>query len=72
MGIEINHKPSRSAYSGRKRGINMKFTKYNNPSKRRPRKRLNKSEADIIAVKNMLIDKRLGYEVPVSVYDEKR
>ena len=50
----------------------MKFTKYNNPSKKRARKRLNKSEADIIAVKNMLIDKRLGYEVPVTVYEEKR
>ena len=46
----------------------MKFTKYNNPAKKR--KRVNKSYTDrcIDQLTGMLIDKKLGYEAPVSIY----
>ena len=46
----------------------MKFTKYNNPAKKR--KRVNKSYTDrcIDQLIGMLIDKKLGYETPVSIY----
>ena len=47
----------------------MRFTKYNNPNKRRSRKRLDRTEADIIATKNMLDDRRKGIEMPIEFYE---
>lgn len=47
----------------------MKFSKYNNPNKRRARKRLSKTDADIIATKNMLDDRRNGIEMPLDFYE---
>ena len=47
----------------------MRFTKYNNPNKRRARKRLSKTDADIIATKNMLDDRRKGIEGPIEFYE---
>lgn len=47
----------------------MKFTKYNNPNKRRARKRLSKTDADILATKNMLDDRRNGIEMPLDFYE---
>lgn len=47
----------------------MRFSKYNNPSKRRSRKRLDRTEADIIATKNMLDDRRKGIEMPIEFYE---
>ena len=49
---------------------NMRFSKYNNPSKRRPRKRLSKTDADIISTKNMLDDRRNGIDCPIEFYEE--
>lgn len=49
----------------------MKFTKYNNPNKRRPRKRLSKTDADIIATKNMLDDRSKGIDCPIEFYEEQ-
>ena len=46
----------------------MRFSKYNNPNKRRARKRLDKSEADIIATKNILDDRRNGIDCPIEFY----
>ena len=42
----------------------MRFSKYN-PNKRRARKRLSKTDADIIATKNMLDDRRNGIDCPI-------
>lgn len=47
----------------------MRFSKYNNPNKRRARKRLSKTDADIIATKNMLDDRRNGIEGPIEFYE---
>ena len=47
----------------------MKFTKYNNPAKKRRRVKKSYTDRRIDQLTGMLIDKRLGYEVPVSVYD---
>ena len=47
----------------------MRFSKYNNPNKRRKRKRLTKTEADIVATKNMLDYRRKGIELPVDFYE---
>lgn len=46
-----------------------KFTKYNNPSKKRV-KRKTKEDIEIDAIKNWLIDSRLGYNVDLDVYVE--
>ncbi len=48
---------------------NMRFSKYNNPNKRRARKRLSKTDADIMATKNMLDDRRKGIEMPIDFYE---
>lgn len=47
----------------------MRFSKYNNPNKRRARKRMSKTEADILATKNMLDDRRNGIEMPLDFYE---
>jgi hypothetical protein len=46
-----------------------KFTKNNNPSKRRTHKRYSRTEADIIASKRAFDDKMRGVELPASFYD---
>ena len=48
-----------------------KFTRYNNPNKRK--KRVNKSYTDICTdvLTEMLIDQSLGYEIPVEYYVNK-
>lgn len=48
-----------------------KFTKYNNPNKRKPRRRLSRTDADIIATKNMIDDRSAGIELPLSYYDDQ-
>lgn len=47
----------------------MRFSKYNNPNKRRARKRLDKTEADILATKNMLDDRMNGIDCPIEFYE---
>ena len=47
----------------------MKFSKYNNPNKRRAGKRLSKIDADILATKNMLDDRRNGIDCPIDFYE---
>ena len=46
----------------------MRFSEYN-PNKRRKRKRLTKTDADIIATKNMLDDRRNGIDCPIEFYE---
>ena len=48
----------------------MKFSKYNNPSRRRPKRKLSRADADIIASKQMFDDRCRGIEMPLKVYDE--
>lgn len=48
----------------------MKFSKYNNPSKKRNHKRMSRTDADITATKAMIIDKWNGYDLPLTYYDE--
>ena len=49
----------------------MVWTKYNNPSKKRKLKRkTDRTEADILAGKQMIIDNKLGYEIIEKTYDE--
>lgn len=49
----------------------MTWTKYNNPSrKRKPRRKMNRTDADILAGKQMLDDKERGVEMPLKHYDE--
>lgn len=49
----------------------MKFTKYNNPSKKRYKRKLSRTDADIIAARNMLDDLGRGINLPLSYYDEQ-
>ncbi len=48
----------------------MRFSKYNNPSKRRPKQKLSRADADIIASKQMFDDRCKGIEMPLKTYDE--
>lgn len=47
----------------------MRFSKYNNPSKRRNHRKMSRTDADIFAAKNMLNDRARGVELPLSFYD---
>jgi hypothetical protein len=48
----------------------MQFTKYNNPNKKRKiRRRLDRSDADIIAAKAYYDDRVMGIEKPLVEYD---
>ena len=48
-----------------------KFTKYNNPSKRkRTRKPLDWNDRCILAGKAMIEDRQIGIELPVEVYED--
>lgn len=48
----------------------MKFSKYNNPNrKNRGRKKLSRTDADILTTKNMIDDKERGIELPLPFYD---
>ena len=50
----------------------MAWTKYNNPSRKRTHKRkLSRTDADIIATKNMVDDLKNGIELPLICYDEQ-
>ena len=46
-----------------------KFTKYNNPNKRRKAHKMSRTDADIMAAKNMLDDRLRGIDRPLSCYD---
>lgn len=46
----------------------MSFTKYNNPAKKRRRVKNGYTDRCIDRLTGMLIDKKLGYEAPVSIY----
>ena len=49
----------------------MTWTKYNNPNKkRRPRRKIDRTDADILAAKQMLDDREGGVEMPLKYYDE--
>lgn len=47
-----------------------KFTKYNNPNKRRKKKIYSRTDADILAAKNYLTDRMNGSEKNFSHYDK--
>lgn len=47
-----------------------KFTKFNNPSKKRKHyKHYDRAEADIIAAKRCMEDREAGLNLPLSYYD---
>lgn len=48
----------------------MKFTKYNNPSKKKPRRKMSRTDADIMAGKQMIIDHENGIKMPIEHYDK--
>lgn len=49
----------------------MRFTKYNNPSrKRKTSRKMDRTTADIMAAKQMVIDSKLGYDPIVKTYNE--
>ncbi len=49
----------------------MTWTKYNNPNrKRKPRRKMDRTDADIMAGKQMIIDSKLGYKIVEKTYDE--
>lgn len=49
----------------------MTWTKYNNPNKKRkPRRKMDKTDADILAGKQMIIDSKLGYKTVEKTYEE--
>lgn len=48
-----------------------RFTKYNNPNKKKRRKKLDYTERSIMAAKEMLADSRLGYYASPEYYQEK-
>ena len=49
----------------------MKFSKWNNPSKKRKKVRKNYTDRCIDVTKGMLIDKRLGYNIPIWFYNKE-
>ena len=49
----------------------MKFTKYNNPNRKRTHKKLDYTERMIAATKEMLIDKHVGYNISAEYYENK-
>lgn len=46
-----------------------KWSKYNNPNKRRYSRKLDRSDADVIAAKQMFDDQCRGVKMPLSYYD---
>jgi len=49
----------------------MKWTKYNNPNKKRKtRRKMDRTDADIMAGKQMIDDKARGIDMPLKYYDE--
>lgn len=49
----------------------MTWTKYDNPNKnRKPRRKIDRTDADILAAKQMLDDKERGVEMSLKYYDE--
>ena len=49
----------------------MTWNKYNNPSrKRKPRRKIDRTDADILAGKQMIIDSKLGYKIVEKTYEE--
>ena len=49
----------------------MTWNKYNNPNKkRRPRRKIDRTDADILAGKQMIIDSKLGYQTVEKTYEE--
>ena len=47
----------------------MAWTKYNNPNKKRRKRKLSRTDADIVAASNMFRDLQNGIELPLSFYD---
>ena len=47
-----------------------RFTRYNNPSKKRRRRHMSRTDADIVASKAYYDDRIRGTELPIKVYDE--
>lgn len=47
-----------------------RFSKYNNPSKKRTRRLMSRTDADIVASKAYYDDRIRGTELPMKAYDE--
>lgn len=47
-----------------------RFTRYNNPSKKRRRRYISRTDADIVASKAYYDDKVKGTELPLAEYDK--
>ena len=47
------------------------WTKYNNPNRKKRHHKMSRTDADIIAAKNMFDDQRNGIELPLSCYDKQ-
>lgn len=47
-----------------------KFTRYNNPNKKRIRRPISRADADIVASKAYYDDRIRGTELPMKAYDE--
>ena len=49
----------------------MTWNKYNNPNKKhRSRRKIDKTDADILAGKQMIIDSKLGYQTVEKTYEK--
>lgn len=49
----------------------MTWNKYNNPNKKhRSKRKIDKTDADILAAKQMIIDSKLGYQTVEKTYEE--
>lgn len=47
------------------------WTKYNNPNRKsRPKRKIDRTDADILAGKQMIIDNKLGYQTVEKTYKE--
>lgn len=47
----------------------MRFSKYNNPARKHKKHHMSRTDADILAARSMMIDRKLGYSAPVSTYE---
>ena len=48
-----------------------RFTKWNNPNKKRRKKKISYDDRLYMATKEILLDAKLGYSTPTEFYEEK-
>lgn len=48
-----------------------KFTKWNNPAKKRRKKKISYDDRVTMAIREIILDCKVGYDLPTNLYEEK-